>query len=80
MKTRVIGSSAKAGRKTMTETELLLRRAAYCRDLARRARLQLNDLAGGDAEKEKLVRYLEALEAEALALEKQAAQTNNKQR
>jgi len=65
----------------MTETELLLRRAAYCRDLAQRARLQLNELAGSDAEKEKLVRYLEALEAEALALEKQAAKTaSNQQR
>ena len=59
----------------MTEAELLLQRAAYCRDLARRGRLQIDDLAGSDAEKERLGRYLDALEAEALALEKQAAET-----
>jgi hypothetical protein len=57
----------------MTAAQLLLRRAAYCRDLARRARLRIDDLAGSDADKEQLGRYLDALEAEALTLEKQAA-------
>jgi hypothetical protein len=58
----------------MTTAELLLRRAAHCRDLARRARLRLDDLAGTDAEKEWLGCYLDGLEAEALAFEKQAAE------
>ena len=47
----------------MTEAELLLRRAAYCRDLART-----------DAEQERLGHYLDGLEAEALAFERQAAE------
>ena len=58
----------------MTEAELLLRRAAYCRDLARRARLRFDDLARTDAEQERLGRYLDGLEAEALAFERQAAE------
>jgi hypothetical protein len=58
----------------MTKAELLLRRAAYCRDLARRGRPLIDQLVGSEAEKEGLRRYLDGLEAEALALEKQAAE------
>jgi len=57
----------------VTEAELLLRRAAYCRDLVQRARLQADHLADSDAERERLNRYLDDLEREALSLEKKAA-------
>jgi hypothetical protein len=60
----------------MTAAELLLRRAAYCRDLARRARLQIDALAGSAAEMELLTDYLDALDAEALTLEKQAVRSD----
>jgi len=59
----------------MTASDLLRRRAAYYRDLARRTRLQIDALAGSDAQREQLVRFLDTLEAEALAFEKQAAGT-----
>jgi hypothetical protein len=56
----------------------MLRRAAYYRDLALRARPWIDALAGSDAEeKERLARYLDGLEAEALTLEKQAGVSND---
>jgi hypothetical protein len=60
----------------MTASELLLQRAAYYRDLARRARLQIDVLADGDAARERIARYLDTLDARALAWEKQAAALN----
>ena len=50
----------------------LLARADYCRDLAKRARRMAADLASSPADKSRLSRFIDELEADAARFEREA--------